>query len=111
MINSNYSKAYSEVLEIISALSRIEYNKIPIKYIEYLEENADRSEGFKYNIGLPFDKQNVLKIMSDLIYEEIGTRHDLSKLDFPTRLYSKVYDSLMIKESEYCDNIAKVYFE
>ena len=48
MINSNYSKAYSEVLEIISALSRIEYNKIPIKYIEYLEENADRSEGFKY---------------------------------------------------------------
>ena len=56
-------------------------------------------------------KQNVLKIMSDLIYEEIGTRPDLSKLDFPTRLYSKMYDSLMTKESEYCDNIAKVYFE
>ena len=47
MINSDYSKAYSEVLEIISALPRSEYNKIPIKYIEYLEENADRSECFR----------------------------------------------------------------
>ena len=56
-------------------------------------------------------KSNVLKIMSDLIYEEIGRRPNLNNLDFPTRLYSKMYDSLMTKESEYCDNIAKVYFE
>ena len=42
MINSDYSKAYSEVLEIISVLPRSEYNKIPVKYIEYLEENADK---------------------------------------------------------------------
>jgi len=40
MINSDYSKAYSEVLEIISVLPRSEYNKIPVKYIEYLEENS-----------------------------------------------------------------------
>jgi|GEM_PF-811721 helicase domain protein len=56
-------------------------------------------------------KSNVLKIMSDLIYEEIGRRPNLNNLDFPTRLYSKMYDTLMTKESEYCDNIAKVYFE
>ena len=55
MINSDYSKAYSEVLEIISVLPRSEYNKIPVKYIEYLEENADKSKNFKYNIGLSFD--------------------------------------------------------
>lgn len=56
-------------------------------------------------------KSNVLKIMSDLIYEEIGRRPNLNNLDFPTRLYSKMYESLMTHENEYCDNIAKVYFE
>ena len=56
-------------------------------------------------------KANVLKIMSDLIYEEIGRRPNLNNLDFPTRLYSKMYESLMTHENEYCDNIAKVYFE
>lgn len=56
-------------------------------------------------------KSNVLKIMSDLIYEEIGRRPNLNNLDFPTRLYSKMYESLMTYENEYCDNIAKVYFE
>ena len=56
-------------------------------------------------------KSNVLKIMSDLIYEEIGRRPNLNNLDFPTRLYSKMYESLMTHENEYCDNIAKIYFE
>ena len=56
-------------------------------------------------------KSNVLKIMSDLIYEEIGRRPNLNNLDFPTRLYSKMYESLMTQENEYGDNIAKVYFE
>ena len=56
-------------------------------------------------------KSNVLKIMSDLIYEEIGRRPNLNNLDFPTRLYSKMYESLMTHENEYCDKIAKVYFE
>lgn len=56
-------------------------------------------------------KSNVLKIMSDLIYEEIGRRPNLNNLDFPTRLYCKMYESLMTHENEYCDNIAKVYFE
>ena len=56
-------------------------------------------------------KSNVINIMSDLIYEEIGRRPNLNNLDFPTRLYSKMYESLMTHENEYCDNIAKVYFE
>ena len=89
MINSDYSKAYSEVLEIISALPRSEYNKIPIKYIEYLEENADRSEGFKYNIGLPFDRQNVseeakdvLSVIYRLFLADNETKKHLSSVDF-----------------------------
>ena len=88
MINSDYSKAYSEVLEIISALPRSEYNKIPIKYIEYLEENADRGEGFKYNIGLPFDRQNVseeakdvLSVIYRLFLADNETKKHLSSVD------------------------------
>ena len=69
MINSNYSKAYSEVLEIISVLPKSEYNKIPVKYIEYLEENADRSEGFKYNIENLDIKKGEARCISNIILE------------------------------------------
>nr|MBB1522521.1 hypothetical protein [Clostridiales bacterium] len=88
MINSDYSKAYSEVLEIISVLPRSEYNKIPVKYIEYLEENADKSRNFKYNIGLSFDKQNisneakdVLSVIYRLFLADNQTKKYLSDVD------------------------------
>lgn len=88
-----------------------------VDYIEkYSTINVNKEEVLE-NIHETIDsiyssfKSNVLKIMSDLIYEEIGRRPNLNNLDFPTRLYSKMYESLMTHENEYCDNIAKVYFE
>ncbi|MBB1548804.1 MAG: DEAD/DEAH box helicase [Clostridiales bacterium] len=97
----NKKSSVMDEVDYIAEFSTVDVNK------EEMSENIEETINSIYSSF----KQNVLKIMSDLIYEEIGTRPDLSKLDFPTRLYSKKYDSLMTKESEYCDNIAKVYFE
>lgn len=97
----NKKSSVMDEVDYIAEFSTVDVNK------EEMSENIEETINSIYSSF----KQNVLKIMSDLIYEEIGTRPDLSKLDFPTRLYSKMYDSLMTKESEYCDNIAKVYFE
>lgn len=88
-------------VDYIAKYSTINVNK------EEVSENVHETINSIYSSF----KSNVLKIMSDLIYEEIGRRPNLNNLDFPTRLYSKMYDTLMTKESEYCDNIAKVYFE
>ena len=97
----NKKSSVMDEVDYIAEFSTVDVNK------EEMSENIEETINSIYSSF----KQNVLKIMSDLIYEEIGTRPGLSKLDFPTRLYSKMYDSLMTKESEYCDNIAKVYFE
>lgn len=88
-------------VDYIAKYSTINVNKEEVS--ENIHETID-------SIYFSF-KSNVLKIMSDLIYEEIGRRPNLNNLDFPTRLYSKMYESLMTHENEYCDNIAKVYFE
>ena len=88
-------------VDYIAKYSTINVNKEEV--LENIHETID-------SIYSSF-KSNVLKIMSDLIYEEIGRRPNLNNLDFPTRLYSKMYESLMTHENEYCDNIAKVYFE
>ena len=67
MINIDYSKGYAEVLEIINAMPKRDYNRIPSKYIEYLEENADRSVNFQYNIAVPFDKQEISDEAKDVL--------------------------------------------
>ena len=38
----NYSKAYTEILKIIEYLPDSEYQKIPQKLIEELNENSDK---------------------------------------------------------------------
>ena len=88
-------------VDYIAKYSTINVNKEEV--LENIHETID-------SIYSSF-KSNVLKIMSDLIYEEIGRRPNLNNLDFPTRLYCKMYESLMTHENEYCNNIAKVYFE
>jgi len=41
MNNSSYSKAYTQVLELLKRLPENEYSKIPKSEIEFLEKNKD----------------------------------------------------------------------
>ena len=59
MISKNYSKAYTEVLEILKYLPKNEYGKIPHERIQFFEDNKDYSYNFKIDPQIPLDKQNI----------------------------------------------------
>lgn len=59
MISKNYSKAYTEVLEILKYLPKNEYDKIPHERIQFFEDNKDYSYNFKIDPQIPLDKQNI----------------------------------------------------
>lgn len=59
MKNLDYGIAYAEVLEVLKYVSLDDYNKIPKKFITFMEENCDENSTFTYNIAIPFEKQNL----------------------------------------------------
>ena len=65
MINVNYSNAMSEVLYYLNGINQESINKIPKKFINFLEENA--SKNYKCN----FDYTKPLKDL-DLLNETRG---------------------------------------
>lgn len=60
MINT-YSKAYTEVLEIIKYFPKEEYIKIPKDKIEFYKENMDINYKFHINPSIDLGKQNISK--------------------------------------------------
>lgn len=58
-MNSTYSKAYTEVLEIISHFSKEEYDKIPKEKIKFYTANKDNNYVFKINPNINLSKQNI----------------------------------------------------
>lgn len=61
MMNNNYSKAYTEVLEIISHFSEEELQKIPQEKINYYKENCDKEYSFKIIPEIDLAEQNISK--------------------------------------------------
>ncbi len=59
MINNVYSKAYTEVLEIIKYFPKEEYSKIPLEKIEFYKKNMDKDYHFTINPEIDLDKQNI----------------------------------------------------
>lgn len=59
MKNLDYGIAYAEVLEVLKYVSLDDYNKIPKKFITFMEENCDENSTFTYNIAITFEKQNL----------------------------------------------------
>lgn len=60
-MKKDYSDAYGEVLEVLKYIPREDYNKIPKKTINLLEQSSNEKSAFTYNIALPFDKQELSK--------------------------------------------------
>lgn len=59
MTKDKYSKAYTEVLEILKYLPQSEYDKIPKEKIKIFEENKNDSYNFSINPQIPLDEQNI----------------------------------------------------
>ena len=57
-MNNEYSKAYTEVLEIINHFSEDEY-KIPREKIDFFEKNKDKDYNFQINPNADLAEQNI----------------------------------------------------
>ena len=56
-----YANAYSEVLEILSYLSKEDYDKIPKEKIDFFETKCNKNYNFYYDMNKTLDEQDVSK--------------------------------------------------
>ena len=82
---TNYSKAYTEVLEILTYLPEAEQRKIPIERIKFYYENRDKKYDFHYDENRSFDEQKVLPetqaIIVTLFRDYFATNEQKEKLE------------------------------
>lgn len=75
MVNTSYANAYKEVLTVINNLTKEDYEKIPQKYIEFLETNCNNDYDFEYNTSKSFEEQELLeetKLILFGLFEKFG---------------------------------------
>lgn len=58
-MNNNYSKAYTEVLEIIKYFPEEEYSRIPKEKIDFYKKNMDKNYNFKINPEIDLSNQDI----------------------------------------------------
>ncbi len=85
MNNSNYAKAYKEVLEIIKYFPEKEYNKIPKEKIEFYKANMDKEYNFSINPTIDLAEQNISKeanaIIINLFQDYFATEEQKEKIN------------------------------
>lgn len=60
-ISIEYANAYTEVLGILSKMSKNDYNKIPREMIQVFEIYSNKEYAFEYNLKKDFDQQGISK--------------------------------------------------
>ena len=58
MVDIKYSRAFSEVLEVLKYIPKEEYEKIPLEMIELMEDNCLKDYDVEYNSNLTLSEQN-----------------------------------------------------
>lgn len=58
-MNKKYSKAYTEVLEILKHIPKDEYDRIPKSEIQFYENNCDKNYKFIYNESVSLKNQEI----------------------------------------------------
>ena len=80
-MNSDYKRAYTEVIEIIKYFPDEEYSKIPIKKINYYKENMDKDYNFQINPNMELEKQHISKEANDLTNYHCPRWEELPEID------------------------------
>ena len=73
LVDERYANAFSEVLEILFYIPQSQYQKLPKKLLQILEENCNPDYEFYYDSEKKLDEQNVLeetKAIIALIYRD-----------------------------------------
>ena len=75
----DYSKACTEVIEILKFFPKSQYEKIPLKEIEYYMKNSDKQYKFTFDPNIPFEEQKILRTTYAIlvtIYRDFFLTHE-----------------------------------
>lgn len=67
MVDIEYANAYSEVLEILKFIPKIDYEKIDKEILNVFEINCNKEYKFSYNQNKTLNEQNVSPIAKTII--------------------------------------------
>ena len=67
MVDIKYANAFSEVLEILKYIPKLDYCKIPSNMIKLFETNRNKEYIFRYDPNKTLDEQNVSKTTKIII--------------------------------------------
>ena len=109
-INTEYAKACTEVLAIISNMSIENFKKIPKELLKCLEENKDSEYNFQLDYSKSLNEQNISKFTTAIlrnIYRDYWASEDVKQKILLDEA-NKRYESEKIKRELYNpDNIFK----
>lgn len=98
MMNIDYGNAYKEVLVIINNLIQEDYEKIPRKYIEFLEANCNEEYEFEYDKSKKIEEQNLLDDTKYILFELFAKFGATDKQKAKINSFKNRYNN--IKESQ-----------
>ncbi len=94
--NEEYTKSYTELIEILKYFSKYDLEKIPKDIIKIYIKDRDEKYEFSYDPELDIDEQNVSKLtkilLANLYIEYLADENE--------KLYIKNKDLLQLKEIE-----------
>ena len=71
MVEKRFAEAFSEVLWYLKGINKQDYNKIPTKFIQYLNENSDKTYKNEFDYTKPLKelklRQETIALI-DMIY-------------------------------------------
>lgn len=76
MEDEKFANAYKQVLVILNDLNKEDYVKIPIEYINFLEESCNKNYKFEYDSTKSLEELDLLqetKFILFKLFEEFGT--------------------------------------
>ena len=98
-----YQQAFSEVNEILSYLSKENYNKIPKEVIDAIEENKDDDYVFFIDTTIPFEEQELLEESKAILFNIY--KDYLSNDEIKDKIIELQKEEQIVKESINSSNI------
>ena len=96
-MSNAYSKAYVEVLEIISHFSEEDFKKIPKSEIDFYNENKDNEYEFKINPNIDLNEQNISREANAIL---VALYRDYFATEYQKQILEKLLKQNEQKEEE-----------
>lgn len=104
-----YKRAYVELYSMLKKLPKEQYDKIPNKFIEYIDNEKDDNYIFKYDNSIPLLEQNYMietKALIVKLYEKYIAEDN--EKDFWDK-YDKICNNLIEDEKRKKYDVSKIF--